>query len=636
MRWERIQLNTSNSVEGPGKRWGQTCNTLEGGKFLYLFGGYGGDNSQTNEIHVFNTTIEMWSKPEVNGVPPCPRDSHSCTTVGNSLFVFGGTDGKNPLKDLHIFRTSTSTWISPSLGGEGPAAREGHSAALVGKSLFIFGGSGRSPDNLREVYYNDLYILDTETLMWRRAVTSGVPPSARDSHTCSSWKNKIIVVAGEDASDRYLSDVHILDTDTLVWRELSTSGDILPPRAGHLTVALGKYLFVFGGFANDRVLYGDLHMLNIESGVWTKVVAAGQGPSARFSVAGDCVDFQNGVIAFIGGCNQHLQALDDIYYLHTDSENGQDKLSLRKELKRRCQEQSLNSIENDKNVPELGTSNDFCQPMPLQCVSQADKPLSGLKPSSEKIFEAKVTDALSFGYTIETIIDGKPLRGVLFSFKPGFIDAANTNLNSSNGYSNSGTGEGVDGARLPDVKTPTPVQQVVVDKGQADNVQRKESRSQKAAIEVTHASNLKLDVSQAQTVPEKSETSATPLSDLKEDEANGSTNPGTEVPPEDPSMTAKDMYQRWTVPPVTEEQYPDQMNSLWKELSNTSETSDGLQSPYYSIQVSKINLENVYTGLNLEKTHHRCFGGISLYWRANLNRGRSPMSCMYENFYIDN
>lgn len=41
----------------------------------------------------------------INGTPPLPRDSHSCTTVGDNLFVFGGTDGVNPLNDLHILDT---------------------------------------------------------------------------------------------------------------------------------------------------------------------------------------------------------------------------------------------------------------------------------------------------------------------------------------------------------------------------------------------------------------------------------------------------------------------------------------------------------------------------------------------------
>lgn len=111
------------------------------------------------------------------------------------------------------------------------------------------------------------------------------------------------MIGGEDGHDYYLSDVHILDAgiiiflndhlqlyiikncyigytslvdnilsiflafctslDTLMWRELNTSGQLLPPRAGHSTVAFGKNLFVFGGFTDAQNLYNDLHMLDV-------------------------------------------------------------------------------------------------------------------------------------------------------------------------------------------------------------------------------------------------------------------------------------------------------------------------------------------------------------------------------------
>lgn len=60
--------------------------------------------------------MRSWSKPTLKGIPPSPRDSHSCTTVGDKLFVFGGTDGKNPLKDTHILDTceyiNLYMWVS--------------------------------------------------------------------------------------------------------------------------------------------------------------------------------------------------------------------------------------------------------------------------------------------------------------------------------------------------------------------------------------------------------------------------------------------------------------------------------------------------------------------------------------------
>lgn len=44
----------------------------------------------------------------------------------------------------------------------------------------------------------------------------------------------------------------------------------------------------------------------------------GEGPSARFSVAGDCLDpHLGGALVFIGGCDNNLQPLEDMYYLYT-------------------------------------------------------------------------------------------------------------------------------------------------------------------------------------------------------------------------------------------------------------------------------------------------------------------------------
>lgn len=44
----------------------------------------------------------------MKGLPPTPRDSHTCVTLGNDLYVFGGTDGSSPLKDLHVLDTGLS------------------------------------------------------------------------------------------------------------------------------------------------------------------------------------------------------------------------------------------------------------------------------------------------------------------------------------------------------------------------------------------------------------------------------------------------------------------------------------------------------------------------------------------------
>ncbi|GKV35488.1 hypothetical protein SLEP1_g43748 [Rubroshorea leprosula] len=500
MRWERVQLHPQHvasqqgvelgdSSSGPGKRWGHTSNAIKGGRFLYVFGGYGKDNCQTNQVHVFDTAKQTWSQPVIKGTPPTPRDSHSCTAVGDNLFVFGGTDGMNPLKDLYILDTASHTWICPSVRGEGPEAREGHSAALVGKRLFIFGGCGKSSASNDEVYYNDLYILNTETFVWKWATTSGNPPSARDSHTCSSWKNKIIVIGGEDGHDYYLCDVHILDADTLVWKELNTSGQMLPPRAGHSTVAFGKNLFVFGGFTDAQNLYDDLYMLDVDTGVWTSMVTTGDGPSARFSVAGDCLDpLRSGVLVFIGGCNKSLEALDDMYFLHTGlvirDEGKLEKLSLRKQLKLKCQEQNLANPAHDKALVRIEMSSDIHQPVPLTTFAE----LQG-----KKTFQAKVTECFPHGYTIETLIDGKPLRGMLFANRSIFAQTAATyNPSSRKRASGEVGGTILNGDCNNKLKTSRILGHDSVDYQQSQTVHEKESPSHETEATAPSLKNASL------------------------------------------------------------------------------------------------------------------------------------------------
>ncbi|BFI26818.1 Rab9 effector protein with kelch motifs [Marchantia polymorpha subsp. ruderalis] len=447
MKWERVQVKVKaketpdgkkpavrrGGAHGPGRKWGHTCNAVKSGRLLYVFGGYGRDDCQTNDVHVFDTTKQTWSKPMVKGTAPTPRDSHTCTTVGSKLFVFGGTDGNSPLKDLHILDTVTNQWSTPITKGDGPAAREGHSAALIGTRLFVFGGCGRSPDDMEETYFNDLYILETTTFQWTKAATLGTAPAPRDSHTCSSYRNTFIVLGGEDSSNSYLSDIYVLDADTLVWKELRTTGQKLIPRAGHTTVALGKYLFVFGGFTDDRKLFDDLHVLHVESGVWTKATTTGEGPSPRFSLAGDCADPEKGILLFLGGCNENLEALEDMYYLDTDmkvevshGDPKPEKLSLRKELKRKQQEQFMTPEKGKEGIVLDDSFRSTLTSTPTGAMSKMA--FQDFKPMIDKSFEAKVTDVFHYGYSVETNIDGKQLRGLLFSYKPGYYSAVHNHL----------------------------------------------------------------------------------------------------------------------------------------------------------------------------------------------------------------
>ncbi|CAM8978134.1 unnamed protein product [Rhodiola kirilowii] len=501
MRWEKVPTHPG----GPGRRWGHSCNAVNRGRLLYVFGGYGQDNCQTNKVHVFDTVTQIWSQPEMKGVPPTPRDSHTCNLIGDYLYVFGGTDGKRPLNDVHILDTIKNTWLSPSVRGEGPEPREGHSAAVVGRRLYIFGGCRKSGDGVHAIYYNDLYILNTETLTWRRTVTAGILPSPRDSHTCSSWKNNIIVIGGEDQNDYYMSDVHIFDTETSIWRLLKTSGDKLKPRAGHTTVSFGKHLIIFGGFSDEHDLYNDLHMLDVENGIWSKLLTEGQGPSARFSMSGDCLDpTRSGSLIFFGGCDRTLEALDDMYYMntgfvmeHTRDGRRLEKLSLRKQLRIKCQEQQLSQPAQAGAFAEPWTS------LPVTLYNQPSQAIVPYGTQGVKSFQAKVTQNLTSGFAIETVIDGKLLRGIIFS-SSGPSEPKHKPSGNFSGINPTVKVGGGTHSKQKQLDIATPMEHDGVELRQADDLHGKESKSSDS-------------ISNGDKVPGKATMSVTPSLDLRED-----------------------------------------------------------------------------------------------------------------------
>ncbi|XP_024518775.1 rab9 effector protein with kelch motifs-like [Selaginella moellendorffii] len=137
MKWAPRRSSDQLQQQQPGCKWGHTCNAVR--NLIYIFGGYGRDECQTNDVHVFDIGTYTWSKPVMKGMHPSPRDSHSSTAVGSKLYVFGGTNGTSPLDDLFVLDTATNTWGKPDVFGDVPALREGHSVSLIGDNLFVFG-----------------------------------------------------------------------------------------------------------------------------------------------------------------------------------------------------------------------------------------------------------------------------------------------------------------------------------------------------------------------------------------------------------------------------------------------------------------------------------------------------------------
>jgi N-acetylneuraminic acid mutarotase len=122
------------------------------------------------------------------------------------MWVIGGADGSVTHSDTYYMDLHTAQWIKRKTTGQVPLF--GQASCVVGQTLFVFGGNdGKS-------YHGDLWStpLDprVESHEWKPHHTSGTTPSPRAYSTAIYHDSRIIAIGGFDGKKCY-GDVHHLD-----------------------------------------------------------------------------------------------------------------------------------------------------------------------------------------------------------------------------------------------------------------------------------------------------------------------------------------------------------------------------------------------------------------------------------------
>lgn len=119
-----------------------------------------------------------------------------------------------------------------------------------------------------------------------------------------------IYVFGGIHIDSVLSSIYVFDTDTSVWSEIESRGDLPGPRHSHSMAAKRSKLYIFGGYNGEKAL-GGLYSFDTETGLWSKLKTDGKSPNPRFS---HLMFLYSKFIGILGGCpvseHQELFLLD--------------------------------------------------------------------------------------------------------------------------------------------------------------------------------------------------------------------------------------------------------------------------------------------------------------------------------------
>lgn len=199
-----LQLETWSKVKSEGKmpsaRSG--CKCIQDHHLIYFFGGYTTKSANIKEyfhdMYCFDTNTNNWKEIIYNiksSQMPSKRTDHSLVFYNDSLYVFGGKGAKEEIfKDFFRFNLNSRVWAE--IKGERAILQPsfGHSATVYQDSMFVFGGwDGK-------VCLDDFYQYSFNTNIWYNLKrSSGEKPSPRYRHDALEYMGSLYIFGGVNA-----------------------------------------------------------------------------------------------------------------------------------------------------------------------------------------------------------------------------------------------------------------------------------------------------------------------------------------------------------------------------------------------------------------------------------------------------
>ncbi|KAL6045375.1 Galactose oxidase [Balamuthia mandrillaris] len=256
-------------------RWGPVQDYLQGYRWLK---GLCWKQYYIQKSHLLKFGV-TWEFPGMSGEVPSSRFVHTGTLAANDKIVFlGGKESANTrLDDLFLMDPKSRACTQPEgFKGKIPNIAR-HTACLMPgdpNKIIVIGGYGKE-------YFHGVSILDLATQSWHTIQTTGTAPRHRSNHAATVVGKKVYVYGGSSDGDDgmyiLLGDLHVLDTETMEWTEITqkdVKGKFPGARAGHRMCTIRDKVFIFGGGVWDRSKHtwdqklNELSVFDPEKKVW--------------------------------------------------------------------------------------------------------------------------------------------------------------------------------------------------------------------------------------------------------------------------------------------------------------------------------------------------------------------------------
>ncbi|XP_022090768.1 uncharacterized protein LOC110979356 [Acanthaster planci] len=184
--WEKPVIESE--VVTPTGRRGHTAVVWCGG--MHVYGGYVDLKGSSNELWTLDFETRWWhlSVDAQGENSPSPRHWHSAVIHEGNMWVYGGLNNLQPLRDLWKWNFESRQWTRIR-GRQSPGFLHGHSAVRVANSMMIFGGEDSEGE-----YRNELWKFNFGSTSWHTATPNRrITPTSCTRHVLLSIPSNHII-----------------------------------------------------------------------------------------------------------------------------------------------------------------------------------------------------------------------------------------------------------------------------------------------------------------------------------------------------------------------------------------------------------------------------------------------------------
>lgn len=303
--WARVPF-----AAGPSARRDHslTLNTDDG--LIYLFGGRA-KGVAGNQLWAFDPKSAAWTQIQTSGAVPEARFAHNAfydAAKKRLIIALGQGNGETFFNDVWAY--ASGGWARlDAASPEHPEIRYGSGGAhdVAGNRIFISHGF---TDHGR---FDDTWRFDLDGGAWTKIATTGPVPIKRCLTRCL-WlpaSGSMLLFAGQTDTNPFLGDFWTLDVTKGTWAE-NNPATLPGPRNlyGASLGADGRRWYIVGGNTAAGP-DAETWAYDIATASWSRVEAAGEAPSARYST--DAV-YAAGNLYLFGG-NDGKAEIDDMWAL---------------------------------------------------------------------------------------------------------------------------------------------------------------------------------------------------------------------------------------------------------------------------------------------------------------------------------